>query len=95
MLVVACVIAPVFAAFQKIVTGKSTIYQNWFKEIMYIVFLQSLHVIAYAILLTISMNMIGEGVISSIFMLFIIAQIVSLPKKMTSAVRTFRRNIRR
>ena len=95
MLVVACVIAPVFAAFQKIVTGKSTIYQNWFKEIMYIVFLQSLHVIAYSILLTISMNMIGEGVISSIFMLFIIAQIVSLPKKMTSAVRTFRRNIRR
>ncbi len=95
MLVVACVIAPVFAAFQKIITGKSTIYQNWFKEIMYIVFLQSLHVIAYSILLTISMNMIGEGVISSIFMLFIIAQIVSLPKKMTSAVRTFRRNIRR
>ncbi len=89
MLLVAALMTPVYESFQKIITGKSKIYGNWLKEIIYVILLQSLHVIAYAILITISMNMFGEGVISTIFILFIFGLIKRLPKDMVSALRTF------
>ena len=86
MLLVASVITPVYDAFQRTVNGKSKVYGNWLKEMIYVVMLQSLHVIAYAILITMSMNMFGEGFISTIFILFIFGQIKRLPKDMVSAL---------
>ena len=93
MLLVASVITPIYDAFQKIITGKSNVYGNWLKEIIYVVMLQSLHVIGYSILITISMNMFGEGFISTLFMLFVFGQIMRLPKDMVAALRTFIINI--
>ena len=95
MLLVASVVTPVYDAFQKTVTGKSNVYNSWLKEIIYIIMLQSLHVIGYAVLMTISMNMFGEGFISTLFMLFVFGQIMRLPRDMVSALRTFIRNNRR
>ena len=93
MLLVASVITPIYDAFQKTITGKSNVYGNWLKEIIYVVMLQSLHVIGYSILITISMNMFGEGFISTLFMLFVFGQIMRLPKDMVAALRTFIINI--
>lgn len=95
MLLVASVVTPVYDAFQKTVTGKSNVYNSWLKEMIYIIMLQSLHVIGYAVLMTISMNMFGEGFISTLFMLFVFGQIMRLPRDMVSALRTFIRNNRR
>lgn len=95
MLLAAALVTPLYDAFQKIIAGKSNVYNSWLKEIIYVVMLQSLHVIAYSILITISMSMFGEGLISIIFVLFTFGLIERLPKDMVSALRTFWRNNRR